>query len=313
MTHAKYPVINMHSHDYSKTAAALQQRINNMDSTGMQKTMILFYETGPAFDSVVKRYSVFPDRFAIWCGIDFTGYQRPGWSRHAIRELERCKHMGAIGVGELGDKGRGLTYSKPTPALGMHLDDPRMRPLLKRCGELHMPVIIHIADPMWMYEPMDTTNDGLMNAYRWKIAVDQKGMLNHEQLIQTLENAVRENPNTIFIACHLANCIYGLSILAHLLDKYPNLYADIAARFEEMATIPRHLKAFCEHYQNRLVYGTDMGYDLQMYRNTFRVLETEDEHFYTDHQYHWPLYGIGLSDRVLKKIYRSNALRILSQ
>jgi predicted TIM-barrel fold metal-dependent hydrolase len=221
--------------------------------------------------------------------------------------------MGAKGVGELGDKGEGLFYSQPTPAYGMHIDDPRMKPLLEKCAELHMPVSVHVADPMWMYQPMDSTNDGLMNAYKWRIDLTKKGILNHEQLIHTLKNAVEENPKTTFIACHLANCEYDLSILGTMFDIFPNLYADIGARFDEIATIPKYVHAFCEKYQNRLVYGTDMGYDLSMYRNTFRVLETADEHFYLYYGYHWPVYGLALSDTVLKKIYRDNALKITEQ
>ncbi len=50
-----------------------------------------------------------------------------------------------------------------------------------------------------------------------------------------------------------------------------------------------------------------------MYRETFRVLETEDEHFYGHHLsgYHWPLHGFGLRPEVLKKLYAGNAQRIL--
>jgi len=308
---AKFPVIDIHSHDYSKTDADVDQRVKNMDAAGIQKTIILSYQTGAAFDSLVKKYSRYPNRFEVWCGFDYTGFNTPGWSQRAVKELERCHKMGAKGVGELGDKGEGLYYSKPSPALGMHIDDPRMKPLLEKCAELHMPVSVHVADPMWMYEPMDSTNDGLMNAYTWRIDLTKKGILNHAQLIQTLENAVRENPKTTFIACHLANCVYDLSILGKLFDKYRNLYADIGARFGETATIPRNVSAFYTKYQDRILYGTDLGYDVPMYRNTFRILQTLDEHFYDGYNYHWPLYGLGLNDKVLKKLYRENALRIM--
>jgi predicted TIM-barrel fold metal-dependent hydrolase len=163
-------------------------------------------------------------------------------------------------VGELGDKGLGPLFSRPTKAFGMHVDDKRMKPLLAKWGELKIPVAIHVAEPYWMYLPMDITNDGLMNAYQWRIDLTKEGILNHGQLISTLENAVRENPHTTFISCHLANCEYDLSILGRLLDKYPNFYAEFGARYGETAPIPRFMNAFCEQYQDRLLYGTDMGY-----------------------------------------------------
>jgi predicted TIM-barrel fold metal-dependent hydrolase len=137
-------------------------------------------------------------------------------------------------------------------------------------------------------------------------------MLNHSELIQTLENVVRDNPKTLFIACHFANCEYDLSIPSRLLDKYKNLYLDISARYAETATIPRQMGKFYSKYQDRLLYGTDMGMDKNMYQVTFRVLETLDEHFYeTDlFGYHWAMNGFGLSDKILQKLYMSNALKI---
>lgn len=310
---AKFPVIDMHSHDNGSTKNDIEEWVRTMDSAGIEKSIILTYSTGPAFDSIAAKYAGYPGRFEVWCGFDYTGYKEPGWSERAVKELERCYKKGARGVGELGDKGLGLFYSKPTPAFGMHIDDPRMKPLLEKCASLQMPVSIHVADPMWMYEPMDSTNDGLMNAYKWRIDLTKKGILNHQQLVQTLENAVRQNPKTTFIACHLANCVYDLEIIGTMLDRFPNLYADISARYEETATIPSTVNAFYRKYQDKIVYGTDMGHDLKMYRGTFRILESADEHFYNAHSYHWPLYGLALGDDVLQKIYRGNALKILNQ
>src|SRR6266850_8189310 len=72
---------------------------------------------------------------------------------------------------------------------------------------------------------------------------------------------------------------------------------------------------FFEKYQDRLLYGTDMGPGPEMYGITFRILETNDEHFYETglFGYHWPLYGFGLKDTVLKKIYSENAKKILKR
>src|SRR4029079_209186 len=114
----------------------------------------------------------------------------------ATKELERCFKAGARGVGELSDKGFGLRYSG---GFGPHINDPLVKPLIKKCGELGMPINIHVAEPYWMSLPMDSTNDGLMNAYTWKIDSTQKGMLGHTQLIKALEDAVRDNAGTTFI------------------------------------------------------------------------------------------------------------------
>jgi predicted TIM-barrel fold metal-dependent hydrolase len=188
-----------------------------------------------------------------------------------------------------------------------------MKPLLEKCAELHMPVSIHVAEDAWMYQSPDSTNDGLMNSATWKVDMSKKGILDHDQLIATLETAVKNNPGTVFIACHLANCCSDLSRLGKLFDTYPNLYADIAARYGEIAPIPRYVHQFMERYASRIVYGTDMGPSKKMYLITFRILETGDEHFYEQDlfNYHWPLYGLLLSDSTLKKIYFENGEKIL--
>jgi predicted TIM-barrel fold metal-dependent hydrolase len=311
---ARYPVIDFHSHDYPKTDAEVDQWVKTMDEAGIAKSIILSYSTGAAFDSVIEKYSRYKDRFEVWCGFDYTGYPDPGWQQHAVAELERCYKKGASGVGELGDKGLGEFYSKPTAGWGLHIDDPQMKPLLEKCAALHMPVSIHVAEDAWMYQDADSTNDGLINAATWKVDMSKKGILDHDQLITTLENAVRNNPATIFIACHLANCCSDLSQLARLFDKYPNLYADIAARYGEIAPIPRYVHDFMEKYATRIVYGTDMGTSKEMYVSTFHILETADEHFYEQsrYNYHWPLYGLSLTDATLEKIYSDNGKRILS-
>ena len=307
---ARFPVIDVHSHAYAKTADQVDRWVRTMDAVGIERTVILTGATGKRFDDLRTLYGRYPDRFDLWCGIDYTGFDQPGFGPGAIAELERCVRAGARGVGELSDKGGGLRGN----AGGMHLDDERMGPILDRCAELGLPVNIHVGEDRWMYEPMDATNDGLMNAYTWRIP-DRPDVLRHDAVIATLERAVRQHPRTTFIACHFANCCYDLAILGRLLDAYPNLHADISARYGETAPIPRYMAQFYEKYQDRLLYGTDMGYDPEMYRTTFRILESEDEHFYVRNlfNYHWPLHGFGLKNATLKKVYGDNARRLLQR
>ncbi|MHC4204205.1 MAG: amidohydrolase family protein [Planctomycetota bacterium] len=310
---ARYPAIDMHAHDYARTPEQVAEWIRAMDAAGVEKAIVLTMAVGREFDAVYAKYAEYPDRFEVWCGFDYTGYDKPGFGPAAIKELERCYKVGARGVGELGDKGKGLFYCRPTKAWGMHLDDPRMDPLLEKCAELRMPVNIHVADPYWMYLSMDAANDGLMNAYKWRLD-NQPDIVGHEGMVNILERAVKRHPNTIFVACHFANCSYDLNKLGNLFDECPNLYADISARYAETGAIPRFAARFYEKYQDRLVYATDMRFSTKIYRLTFRILESEDEHFYAwdNFSYHWPMYGFGLGDGILKKVYRDNALKIIT-
>lgn len=309
---AKHPAIDMHAHPYAKTPEQIAGWIRIMDEAGIDKAIVLTQSTGKEFDALYAKYAIYPDRFELWCGLDYTGYDRTDFGPAAVKELERCHKMGARGVGELGDKGKGLFYCEPTKAWGMHLDDPRMDPVLEKCAELRMPVSIHVADPYWMYEPMDSRNDGLMNAYKWRLD-NQPGIVGHDGMLEILERAVKRHPKTIFVACHFANCSHDLSRIGKLFDTYPNLYADISARYAETAAIPRFAAQFYDRYQDRLVYGTDMTFGIKTYRFTFRILESSDEHFYAwdRSSYHWPLYGLALDKKILRKVYRDNALKII--
>lgn len=309
---AKFPIIDMHSHDYAKTPGEISEWVRNMDEVGVEKTVLLTETSGQDFVDVQQKFAAYPGRFEIWCGFDYTGYDQPGFGPQAIRALEKCHQRGAGGVGELHDKGKGLVSSSVN-AFGMHPDDARMDSLFERCGQLGLPVSLHVADPIWMYEAMDNTNDGLMNAFHWRLD-NQPDIVGHSGMIDILERTVKKHFNTTFIACHFANLGYDFTRLGRILERHPNLYADIAARYAETAPIPRFAANFYAENADRLLYGTDMGFEKEMYRVTFRVLETGDEHFYKHEMfgYHWSLNGFGLPDKILRKVYRANAEKILN-
>ena len=338
---AKYPVIDAHCHG-ARPPQQVDDMVKLMDAAGVEKTVIF---TGAPraerFSQVRQLYVKYPTRFDLWCSFDLAGVNEPGFGPNAVKALEECHRLGAVGVGEISDKGRGFWSGGPrrpsgtgpanlprggypgrgsgffppsTGPAGPHPDDPRIDALWDKCARLRMPINIHVSDPIWSYQPMDRTNDGLMNGYTWMIKLTP-GMLGHNELIESLERAVAKHPKTIFIACHLMNLDYDLTRLGQMLERNPNLYCDISARFGELAPIPRFVGQFMEKYQDRVLYGTDMTYSELVFNTTFRLLETHDEHFYVHDlfNYHWPLYGFGLPDAVLEKVYGANARRVFQR
>lgn len=311
---ARTQVIDIHSHDFARSSMELDQWVETMDKKGILKTIVLSGSTGARFDSVVKKYSSYKSRFDIWCGLDYSTYGTGKWAAQTMAELERCARAGAKGVGELGDKGSGEEFSSSARRAkqGPHFDDPQMMQVFQKCGELGLPVNIHIGEDAWMYLPPDSLNDGLMNGARYRIDMAALKRWDHARLLESVHTAVLKNPGTTFILCHYGNSCADLNKLGVLLHRYPNLYADISARFGEIAAIPRFAKKFIEDNQDKLLYGTDMGSKTEMYDMTFRILESADEHFYYHDylDYHWPLSGLDLTDAVLEKIYRLNAERL---
>jgi hypothetical protein len=336
---AKYPIIDVHSHG-ARPVEQLGEWVKIMDVVGMEKAVIFTgANSGERFAEVRQIYAKYPGRFDLWCGFDMSGSDQPEFGVNAVKVLEDCHKLGASGVGEVIDKGRGFASRSagaargsggskggsksgagsgaPRPS-GPHADDPRMDVLWDKCAQLGMPISIHVSDPIWAYEPMDNTNDGLMNGYTWRIDDTQPGLLGHNALIESLERACQKHRKTVFIACHLVNLEYDLTRLGQIFDRHPNLYADISARFAEVAPIPRFVNQFLRKYPDRIVYGTDMPFTQRMFSTTFRILESSDEHFYErdlyfNFDYHWPMHGLGLPDALLKKIYRDNALKAFKQ
>jgi predicted TIM-barrel fold metal-dependent hydrolase len=304
---ARFPVIDVHTHVYVTNQAGVDRWVKIMDEVGLERSIILAGSSGKRFDEHVALFSKYPERFELWCGFDLSGIEKADFATKAVAELERCFKAGARGVGELSDKGRGLSG-----APGVHCDDARLDPLFAKCAELGMPVNIHIGEDQWMYEPMNEHNDGLMNAFKWKIPKEPE-VLGHAEVLATLPRMLQKNPKLTVVACHLANCCADLNLLGEMFEAFPNFYADIGARFAEIGPIPRFMQKFFTKYQDRILYGTDTGNDPEMYRTSFRLLESEDEHIYPVHfgKYHWPLHGFALPDDILRKIYRENAVRVL--
>ena len=310
---AKYPAIDMHAHVYGTNDQEIAEWVKTMDACGIEKSIVFTGATGERYDALVKMYAKYGNRFELWCGFDYTGYDDPGYGPAAVKELERCFNNGAKGVGEVMFKGQGLNPSSRFKSI-MLPDDPRMDQLWEKCAELGLLVNLHISEDKWMYEKIDSANDGLMNGAKWQIKMEN-GAKSHEEMLDRFENTLKKHPKTTFIAAHLANCCADLTVLANYFDKYPNLYADISARYAEIGPIPKFMHNFIEKYQDRFVYGTDVNFSETFYRITFRMLETADEHYY-EHgmfKYHWPLYGMALSDKTLKKVYRGNALKLMNK
>lgn len=312
---AKYPVIDVHSHVYPSNEKEIEDWVDNMDRAGIEKTILLTGAVGAQFDSLLLIYSTYAPRFDLWCGLDISHYGKDSFLETMLLELERCHARGAKGVGEISDKGLGI-YSafQDSRADGLHLNDPVMTPVYNKCAELNMPLNVHVAEPYWMYLPVDEKNDGLMNASAWKIDTTTEEIRSHEVLMANFKEAVRKHPKTTFIACHFMNCSYDLSILTDYLDSFPNLYTDISARLGETGSIPRYMNRFMTKYADRILFGTDNGFNSEMYHIYFRFLETDDEHFYVpSFNYHWNYSGFDLPDDVLKKIYSSNAKKLLNR
>jgi predicted TIM-barrel fold metal-dependent hydrolase len=132
-----------------------------------------------------------------------------------------------------------------------------------------------------------------------------------EQLMTERNNMIRKHPNTKFILAHFGWHANDLARAGKLLDQSPNVYYDVAAVLYDFGRQPRAAHEFFIKYQDRILFGKD-SYQPDEYPSYWRVFETNDEYFdyYRDYHAFWKLYGIGLPDPVLKKLYHGNALKL---
>lgn len=310
------PVIDVHAHDYpgrvkeGTSKEALDKWVQTQREAGVEKTVILTGATGERFDKLADLYlGSYPERFQLFCGLESKDLHTSKFEERAATELERCYRNGARGVGELTDKGFGLTGDRNLAAgERLHADDDRLVAFWSKCAELKLPVNIHIADhpSAWLAPDAFQERTPIFQQYN---QYKSEGLA-HAELIDTLPRMLKKNAGTTFIACHLANLGHDLKRLAAMLDAHANLFVDISARDYEVGRQPRGAAKFLTAYADRVLFGTDMGMDKAMYHNWWRLLESADE--YMEGRIWWRYYGLELPAQVLKALYRDNAQRILN-
>ncbi len=314
-----FPVIDVHNHLGAGAEKLTDQQVRTylraMDDAGVQTVVNLdggwdtrLRETLAALD---ERY---PKRFLTFALVNFEGIDEANWSAREARRLERSFKAGAKGL-KL-HKYLGLSYRFKSKRL-LAIDDRCLDPIWEMCAKYRRPVMIHSADPAAFFTPLDRHNE------RWHELNEHPDWLFHgkdfptrAQLLAQRNRVIERHPRTTFIGAHFGNSPEDLATLAQWLDRYPNFYVDIDARINELGRQPYSARRFFLKYQDRILFGTDMAPDAAAYRIGYRFLETDDEYWDsaepTGHrQGFWMIYGIFLPDEVLKKVYKTNAERIL--
>ena len=115
----------------------------------------------------------------------------------------------------------------------------------EKCGELGIPVEIHIADPSAFFTPLDKFNeryDELGSHPDWSFFGDEYP--SKEEILDARNRVIEKHPNTIFIGAHFGALPENLQVVGEWLDKYPNFYVDIDARISELGRQPYTARRF---------------------------------------------------------------------
>lgn len=308
---SKYPFIDIHNHQFDMPVKDLSDLVSEMDSLNMAFMVNLSGFRGQylkmCLDNIKKNA---PERLGVFVNLNWENIDSDTFLENNIKILRDAKKDGAIGLKVY--KSLGLT-DKDSNGNRIAVNDPRIDPIWEECGKLGFPVLIHSADPASFWKPKDKNNE------RWLELKQKPNRYRNPELFPSFESIIAEqhnvfekHPKTIFINAHLGWMGSDLDRLSSHLDKYPNVVTEIGAVLAELGRQPKRARKFFIDHQDKILFGKD-AYNQQEYYTYFRVLETEDEYFdyYRKRHAFWKMYGLGLPDSILKKVYYKNALRIL--
>jgi predicted TIM-barrel fold metal-dependent hydrolase len=310
---AKFAAIDVHGHPGTLTTPeAISRVVAEMDRLNLGVMVVAENVSGTRLTDTLRALAASPhkDRFRVMAGIDFRNVG-PGWADKAVAQLEADIKAGAVGVGEI-SKSFGLDIRKPDGSR-LAIDDPALDPLWQAFARLDVPVFIHTAEPQEFFRPHDYTNE------RWlELSLFPNRRNNgpddptFEQLMTERNNVFRKHPKTRFIAAHFGWHANDLARAAAMLDAFPNVTVECGAILYDLGRQPRAAHEFFVKYQDRIMFGKD-SFQPDEYPYYWRVFETNDDYFDYYRGYHafWKLYGIGLPDAVLKKVYADNARRVI--
>lgn len=332
-------LIDLHQHigytpEHLTRAVGIMDRVGIGIAVNLSGGTVTSRDGGPsAFErnkALAERHA--PGRILPYMNLDFSGWDEPDYAARAAAQVERGRELGAAGLKFF--KSLGLTIRDKAGTL-IKIDDAKLDGVWRRCGELGLPVSIHVADPRAFWLPYDPANERwteLKDHKNWWFGDPQK-YPKREELLAALNRVIARHPKTTFVCVHFANNAEDLDWVEASLDKYPNMNADLAARIPEIGRHPpeKVRRLFIKH-QDRIFFATDfqVGNRLtlgsggsgppptdddaaEFFQKHWRWLETSDRHFahMTPIQGDWTISAINLPPAVLRKIYFENARRIL--
>ena len=338
---SRFPVIDFHTHISGSTQSERgvelspdreylgtpQELLAVMERKNIRAMVNLTggYDNGLT-EAVAKYDRAYPGRFYTFTEPSYSRFQEPNYPKTQARAIEQAHRDGARGLKILKTLGLYLRQNITSGTL-VRIDDARFDPMWDACGQLNMPVAIHISDPIAFFTPTDRFNERyeeLNNHPDWSFYGGD--FPSNADLIAARNRMIARHPNTQFVTVHVGNFSEDLKNVGENLDRFPNMSVDIAARIGELGRQPMTARKFFDKFQDRVLFGTDATphgdefpqqvFNDQLYEIYYRFLETNDEYF--DYapakippQGRWRIYGIDLPDSILRKVYSENAARLL--
>ena len=320
----RFPTIDAHNHLGVQFGGGWDQRplselVDVLDQAHVR--MLVDLDGGWGEDLLNAHLEKFkqaaPERFQIFGGVDWSRWPEEGdrFGEKSAARLRAQVRRGAQGLKIW--KVLGLHVKDQHEKL-VHIDDTRLDPVWETAGELKIPVLIHIADPVAFFEPLSPQNERYEEISRhpdWAFSGPQFPPF--KALIEQFEHLIARHSTTTFIGAHVGCYPENLEWVSHMLQTYPHFNIDFSARIAELGRQPYSARRLFLRFPDRILFGTDMAPNLDSYRIYYRFLESDDEYFDYDPgeipgQGRWQIYGLYLPENVLRQVYFLNAERIMA-
>lgn len=291
--------------------------VAEMDECNVETVVNLDGRTFELEDNLDRYDRRHPGRFLTFCQLDWSVLAHAADTDALVADLQRAAAAGAGGLKVW--KTLGLQYVDGSGRLVLP-DDARLDDVWSAAGELGLPVLIHTADPVAFFDPLDACNERLEELAvhpDWWFG-DRSRFPTFDVLMAALESVVARFPATAFIGAHVGCYAENLQWVDRMLAAYPNFHVDVGGRMAELGRQPRAARALIERHPDRVLFGTD-SYPIAgpAYRNWFRFIESEDESFAYEPgfvvppQGRWAVHALGLPAELLEPLYAGNARRLL--
>lgn len=311
---ARFPVVDIHGHPPTlDNAANIERVIEAMDRLNIGVMVQARPSSGDRLRSQIEavRAAGYEDRFVFFASLDLSDVG-PGSGARIAAQLEADVEAGAVGIGEI-SKAFGLFLQK-ADGTRLAMDDPELDIVWETAGRLGIPVFVHTADPPEFFEPLDYSNERWLELaiFENRRFMDRDRFPAFDDLMEERNRMLMKHPNTTWILAHMGWHTADLGRLGEIFDAHPNVLGEVGAVLYDLGRQPRFAAEFFEKYQDRILFGKD-SFQPDEYPYYWRVFETADEYFdyYRDYHAFWKLYGMDLSDDVLRAMYYENALRII--
>ncbi len=309
-SNAKYPVVDVHAHLRNVTA---EQRLEVMDSVGV--AIVIDSPLGLPTEVSYERFeNKYPDRFLTFANVSFSTRFENSFPTDAIGKLRAdVDSMSIPGISEVIDKGSGIYgHALITEPRGkLHIDDEKVMPIWRTAARLKLPVLMHVGEPIWFYQPIDENHEFFQwqaNSFRWNLS--GTSILSRDQMQERRARIMTEVPDLIVIGVHMGHLEDDLARLGDVLDKFPNFYVEMGVRHVYLGLQPNTARKFHIKYQDRILFGQDGALPISQYRQYFRFLETADDQIMIRPN-EPKIYGLNLPDDVLRQMYYGNAARLM--